>query len=71
MFHSRNMENRIKGIHERTLRSVYDDSRNSSFEELLVKDKTQMQAKIVRSVRRSVRCVKEHIHRLAFFWLHS
>ena len=40
MFHSRNMENRIKGIHERTLRSVYDDSRNSSFEELLVKDKT-------------------------------
>ena len=39
MFHSRNMENRINGIHERTLRSVYD-SRNSSFEKLLVKDKT-------------------------------
>ena len=31
------MENKVKKIHERDLRLVYDDSRNLPFQELLVK----------------------------------
>ena len=37
MFHSRGLNNRINKIHERALRSVYNDS-NSTFNELLIKD---------------------------------
>ena len=37
MFHSRTLNNKINGIHERALRTVYSDY-NSSFKELLNKD---------------------------------
>ena len=37
MFHSRHLNNRIGYIHERTLRTIYQDY-NSSFKELLKKD---------------------------------
>ena len=37
MFHSRKLNNRIKKIHERSLRIVYQN-KCSSFEELLCKD---------------------------------
>ena len=40
MFHSRNTENRVNKIHERTLRLVYDDSPYLSFDGLLRKDKS-------------------------------
>ena len=40
IFHSINKKNRIKIIHERTLRFLYNDSRNLSFEKLQVEDKT-------------------------------
>ena len=47
MFHSRNMENKINGIHKRVLGLVYDDPRNLPSEELLVKDnKTCIHQKI-------------------------
>ena len=39
MFHSRKLNNRIKRLHERALRTVYKDF-NLSFEELLSKDKS-------------------------------
>ena len=39
MFHSRKLNNRINKLHERALRMVYRDF-NSSFEELLTKDKS-------------------------------
>ena len=39
MFHSRTLNTRINKIHERSLRIVYDDN-TSSFEELLIKDKS-------------------------------
>ena len=40
MFHSRNIENRVNEIHERTLRFVDDNSPYLSFHELLIKDKS-------------------------------
>ena len=40
MFHSRNTENRVNKIHERTLRLVYDDSPYLSFDGLLIIDKS-------------------------------
>ena len=39
MFHSRRLNNRIDHIHERALKIIYQDH-NSSFKELLRKDKT-------------------------------
>ena len=39
MFHSRNMEQRINSIHKRTLKLVYQDFHNLTFQELLAKDK--------------------------------
>ena len=40
MFHSRNIENRVNEIHERTLRFVDDNSPYLSFHQLLIKDKS-------------------------------
>ena len=39
IFHSRNMENKIRRLYERALRLVYDNNQKSSFEDLLVKDR--------------------------------
>ena len=39
MFHSRELNNRINKIHERSLRIVYND-KQSTFEELLERDKS-------------------------------
>ena len=39
MFHGRQINDKINKLHERALRIVYNDT-NTSFEELLVKDKT-------------------------------
>ena len=39
MFHGRQINDKINKLHERTLRIVYNDT-ITSFEELLVKDKT-------------------------------
>jgi len=38
MFHSRSCEHRINSLHERSLRLVYKDNPNLTFEELLIKD---------------------------------
>ena len=38
MFHSRKMEHRINNIHKRTLKLVYQDSPDLTFQELLTKD---------------------------------
>ena len=40
MFHSRKMEYRISSIHKRTLKLVYQDSHDLTFQELLAKDKS-------------------------------
>ena len=40
MFHSRKMEHRINSIHKRALKSVYQDSPDLTFQELLAKDKS-------------------------------
>ena len=39
MFHSRQLNNRINRIHERSLRIIYND-KSSTFEELLIRDKS-------------------------------
>ena len=40
MFHSRKMEHRINSIHKRTLKLVYQDSPDLTFQELLAEDKS-------------------------------
>ena len=40
MFHGRTISNRINKIHEKTLKPVYKDEANLSFDDLLKKDKS-------------------------------
>ena len=46
MFHSRRLNNRIDHIHERALKIIYQDY-NSSFKELLRKDKTKINKNVL------------------------
>ena len=46
MFHSRHLNNRIDHIHERALKIIYQDY-NSSFKELLRKDKTKINQNVL------------------------
>ena len=46
MFHSRRINNRIDHIHERALKIIYQDY-NSSFKELLRKDKTKINKNVL------------------------
>ena len=46
MFHSRCLNNRIHHIHERALKIIYQDY-NSSFKELLRKDKTKINKNVL------------------------
>ena len=46
MFHSRRLNNRIDHIHERALKIIYQDY-NSSFKELLRKDKTKINKSVL------------------------
>ena len=46
MFHSRHLNNGIDPIHERTLKIIYQDY-NSSFKELLRKDKTKINKNVL------------------------
>ena len=46
MFHSRPINNRIDHIHERALKIIYQDY-NSSFKELLKKDKTKLNKNVL------------------------
>ena len=46
MFYSRRLSNRIDHIHERALKIIYQDY-NSSFKELLKKDKTKLNKNVL------------------------
>ena len=52
MFHSRRIDNRIDHIHERALKSIYQDY-NSSFKELLRKDKIKINKNVL------IKCQKQ------------
>ena len=52
MFHSRRINNRIDHIHERALKSIYQNY-NSSFKKLLRKDKTKINKNVL------IKCQKQ------------
>ena len=64
MFHSRRLNNRIDHIHERALKIIYQDY-NSSFKELLRKDKTKINKNVlIKCQKQKPICIlKDHIDR--------
>ena len=64
MFHSRRLNNRIDHIHERALKIIYQDY-NSSFKELLRKDKTKINKNVLIKCQKqkSICILKDHIDR--------
>ena len=64
MFHSRRVNNRIDHIHERAFKIIYQDY-NSSFKELLRKDKTQINKNVLieRQKQKSICILKDLIDR--------
>ena len=64
MFHSRRLNNRIDHIHERALKIIYQDY-NSSFKELLRKDKTKINKNVLIKCQKqkSICILKDHVDR--------